>query len=198
MTLHTLPTLSTIDLQRLTLTGGVSSERRLTDLEGVFEDEAARRDAIERGDPVVYHVLAVERSADEPGALSYGLGVIHPGRVGDEYFMTKGHLHTRREAAEVYIGVAGRGIMLLEDHRDGRCSAVTFGPNDVVYVPGHTAHRTVNVGTEPLAYLGVYPSDAGHDYAAIAAGNFRQRVVCAGDAPRVVERATRVAPGGAP
>ncbi|TVR87554.1 MAG: cupin domain-containing protein [Trueperaceae bacterium] len=197
MTLPTLPTLATIDPHHLTLTGSIRSERRLSDLEGVFEDEAARCAAVERDDPVVYRVFAVERGADESGALSFGLGVLQPGRVGDEYFMTKGHLHTRREAAEVYVGMAGRGIMLLEDHRDGRCRAVAFGPNDVVYVPGHTAHRTVNVGTEPLAYLGIYPSDAGHDYAAIASGNFRQRVVRTDDAPRVVERAARVVPGGA-
>ncbi len=32
----------------------------------------------------------------------------------------------------------------------------------VVYVPGHTAHRTVNTGPAPLVYLGIYPWDAGH------------------------------------
>ena len=32
------------------------------------------------------------------------------------------------------------------------------------YVPGHTGHRTANVGDTPLSYIGVYPARAGHDY----------------------------------
>lgn len=193
-----LPILATIDLDALGLNGVVGSERHLSDLEGVFEDERARRVAADRGDPLVYRVFAVERAADEAGALSYGLGVVQPGRVGDEYFMTKGHLHTRREAAEVYVGLAGHGIMLLEDTRDGTCRAVAFGRHDVVYVPGHTAHRTVNVGAEALAYLGIYPADAGHDYASIAATSFRQRVVVGEAGPTVVERGIAGAIGGTP
>lgn len=193
-----LPILATIDLDDLDLKDVAGSDRHLSDLEGVFGDELARRAAADHGDPLVYRVFAVERDADDPGALSYGLGVVQPGRVGDEYYMTKGHLHTRREAAEVYIGLAGHGIMLLEDARDGNVRAVAFGRHDVVYVPGHTAHRTVNVGLEPLAYLGIYPADAGHDYASIAATNFRQRVVAGDTGPMIVQRAVAGPDGGTP
>jgi glucose-6-phosphate isomerase len=34
------------------------------------------------------------------------LGVLMPGKVGAEYFMTKGHIHAWRPAAEVYLGSA--------------------------------------------------------------------------------------------
>ena len=41
-------------------------------------------------------------------------------------------------------------------------------PESAVYVPGHTAHRTINTGDMPLTYLGIYPARAGHDYGVIA------------------------------
>lgn len=150
--------------------------RRLSDLGGSFEDTAAHARAVEHGDPVVYEVTAVE-PADRPGDLHYGLGVLYPGKVGAEYFLTKGHLHRTREAAEVYIGLSGNGAMLLEDESTGESRMVELGEGRVVYVPGFTAHRTVNTGDTPLRYFGIYPADAGHDYGAIAKRNFLKVIV---------------------
>ena len=61
--------------------------------------------------------------------------------------------------------------------------------NTVVYVPGHTAHRTVNTGSEPLVYWGILSSDAGHDYGAVGKRNFRQVIVAVDGKPVVMERA---------
>ncbi|NQX02138.1 hypothetical protein HQ447_15880 [bacterium] len=58
----------------------------------------------------------------------------------------------------------------------------------VDYVPGHTAHRTINTGTEALVYFGIYPSNAGHGDATIAKKNFSQLVVASPGGPRLVER----------
>ena len=38
----------------------------------------------------------------------------YPGKVGDEYFMTKGHFHTILETCEVYYTLSGQGAMLME------------------------------------------------------------------------------------
>ena len=110
-----------------------------------------------------------------------------PGKVGAEYHLTRGHLHAWREAAEIYIGLTGNGLMLLEGE-GGADAAVPLTANSIVYVPGHTAHRTVNIGTEPLRYLGIYHAKAGHDYAAIAQNNFRQVVIEQGGQPTVLQR----------
>jgi glucose-6-phosphate isomerase len=131
---------------------------------------------LDRGNPLVYSVASLE-PADGEGDLHCGLGILQPGLVGDEYFLTKGHLHTWRDAAEIYIGLSGKGAMLLEDEGGGCCRMVLLQQNSVVYVPGHTAHRTVNTGDDPLVYLGIYPARAGHDYGAIAKSNFRSVVV---------------------
>ena len=170
------------------LADGETTERRLSDLAGCFVDVVALQAATAAADPVVYTVTSAAPGAGE-GDLGYALGVLQPGRVGDEYYFTKGHLHAWRAAAEVYVGLAGTGALLLQDEDGGNARMVTFGANDVVYVPGSTAHRTINTGEEPLVYLGIYPARAGHDYDAIARHGFSQVVVAGPEGPVVRERA---------
>ena len=69
------------------------------------------------------------------------------------------------------------GMMLLEHEAGDDGRLLGMQANSVIYVPGHTAHRTVNIGAAPLVYLGIYPAKAGHDYATIAADNFRHMIV---------------------
>jgi glucose-6-phosphate isomerase len=161
--------------------------RNLSDLLGCFADTTAYEAALSAGDPLLYEVTAVE-PASGLGQLHYGLGILQPGKIGREYFLTKGHYHSHRPAAEVYIGLQGSGLMLLEDESSGESRMVPLRANSVVYVPGHTAHRTVNTGSEPLVYLGIYPSNAGHDYGAIAEKNFRMMVVEQDGHPAMIER----------
>jgi glucose-6-phosphate isomerase, archaeal len=163
-------------------------ERRLSQLRGVFADaDTYERMLADGDDPLVYSVASVE-PAQGDGQLHYGIGKIMPGRVGDEYFLTRGHYHAWRPAGEVYIGLSGRGMMLLEDERDGSATVLDLLPESVVYVPGYTAHRTVNVGDTPLTYIGIYPAQAGHDYAALEARNFAQVVVAQAGLPVVMGR----------
>lgn len=56
-----------------------------------------------------------------------------------------------------FSGLSGEGVMLLEDEAT-ESRLVPLRPHHAVYVPGHTAHRTMNTGTVPLTYLGVYPA----------------------------------------
>jgi glucose-6-phosphate isomerase len=168
--------------------GAKPRQRHLSDLRGCFADEAALESMLAKGNPLVYTVTSFEPGSGD-GDLHYGIGLIMPGRVGDEYFMTKGHLHSWREATEFYIGLTGEGVMLLEDENTGECRMVPLRANHAVYVPGKTAHRTMNTGTVPLTYLGVYPAKAGHDYSAIAKKNFRDVVVERDGQPLLIPRA---------
>jgi len=167
--------------------GASQVQRHLHDLGGCFADSAAFEAAAAAGNPLLYSVAAVE-PAGGPGDLHYGIGMLMPGQIGGEYYMTKGHLHSWREAAEFYIGLTGEGMMLLEDEASGEGRLVPLRPHQVVYVPGHTAHRTMNVGETPLTYLGVYPARAGHDYKAIAKNNFRYVVVEQAGRPVMLRR----------
>jgi glucose-6-phosphate isomerase len=179
--------LSRIDPANGIIDGAPRQERRLSDLRGIFADHDAYERMLAASNPLIYTVCSIEPGAGE-GDLHYGVGMIMPGRVGDEYFMTKGHLHSWRPASEFYIGLRGKGMMLLESESGDESLALPLEPSGVVYVPGHTAHRTVNSGSEPLIYIGVYPARAGHDYGAIAERNFGQVIVEADGAPRVLGR----------
>jgi glucose-6-phosphate isomerase len=159
----------------------------LSDLRGCFADPAAFESALKASDPIVYQVATVA-PGDGDGDLHYAVGSLAPGRVGSEYFMTKGHLHSWREAAEFYIGLSGEGMLLLEDSESGESRMLELRAQGVVYVPGGVAHRTMNVGKSFLTYIGVYPAKAGHDYSAIAAKNFRCLVVERHGRPAMVER----------
>jgi len=176
----------TFDLRSAEISGALRTERKLSQLEGCYADPHTFKAALERGDPVIYSVSSLEPASGD-GDLHIGLGMVMPGKVGAEYHLTRGHLHAWREAAEIYIGLTGNGLMLLEGE-GGADAAVPLAANSIVYVPGHTAHRTVNIGTEPLRYLGIYPAKAGHDYAAIAQNNFRQVVIEQGGQPTVLQR----------
>ena len=146
----------------------------LSDLAGVFADEANFRN----GDPslVVYSVEMFDTSAGE-GELFTGVTHLNPGCVGDEYFMTRGHFHARREQGEVYFGLRGEGLLLLQDEKGGtRLEQVH--PGSVHRIAGFTAHRLINTGKDVLSALAVWPSIAGHDYSALS-GGFAQRVTTA-------------------
>lgn len=167
--------------------GRPATVRHLSDLAGAFANPAACQAALAVANPVIYRATQVEEGADE-GDIHYGLAIIYPGKVGDEYHLTKGHIHAWRPAAEVYIGLAGRGLMLLEDERTGECTAIPLERNSTVYVPGYAAHRTINIGDEPLVYWGVLSSRAGHDYGTIGKRNFSKVVVEIDGQPTVMDR----------
>jgi glucose-6-phosphate isomerase len=154
-------------------------EKRLSDLAGLYADEAAYSAALAGGDRVVY---AVEdcRPSPAPGDLCFGVTHMAPGRIGAEYFMTRGHIHAVANRPETYRGEAGRGVMLMESP-DGAVSTLEVTPGATVYVPPYWIHRSVNVGDEPLVMSFVYPADAGQDYGIIARSNgMKVRIVADG------------------
>lgn len=149
--------------------------RRLSEVRGIFADQAAVEAILVANDPVVYKVWNVP-VPEVSGELQHCSTLIMPGRVGPEYFMTKGHYHVRRDTAEVYVCLRGEGRLLMETE-DGRRDWQVMKPGTVSYIPPYWSHRTVNVGPEPFVFVSVYPGDAGHDYGSIETGGFAQVVV---------------------
>ena len=181
------PMAAHLDLGEGLLRGGQTKTTRLSDLRGCFADEAAYERALAEGDPVVYQVSWVEPGQGE-GDLHYGVGKLAPGRIGSEYFLTRGHAHAWRPAAELYLNLRGEGKLLLEDAETGEAQLLPFGPGCVLHVPGGVAHRTINTGGEPLVYLGVYPARAGHEYRGSGGRSFRHVVVERAGKPVLIER----------
>jgi len=159
-------------------------ERRLSDLRGLFADREAEA-ALMAEDPLVYRVYDAADLPKEDGHLQFSTTVIQPGRVGDEFFMTKGHYHARADRAELYYGLSGRGMLVLQTP-EGRAEALPMVAGTAAYVPPHWGHRTVNTGDEPFVFLAAYPADAGYDYGTIARDGFAGLVVAGTCGPRVV------------
>lgn len=159
-------------------------ERCLSAMENMFYDDAAYARLIEEN-PLVYSFYDMDvpaRSTD----LAFGTSICQPGKVGDEYYMTKGHYHEIREAAEIYYCVRGQGMMLTET-MDGQWGAQELVPGRMVYVPGGWAHRSVNTGHEPFVTFFVFPSNAGHDYATIEKKSFRKMVIEKDGRPVIID-----------
>jgi glucose-6-phosphate isomerase len=158
-------------------------ERRASSLRGAFADAEALEALVAAGDPVVYEVRQYD-VPEETGQLICCTTVIHPGTVGGEYFMTKGHFHSQRDTGEVYLGLRGRGYLLLMTE-DDESAAVPMERGTLAYVPPYWAHRTVNAGDEPFVFFAVYPGQAGHDYGTIETTGFAQRVFETSQGPEV-------------
>lgn len=162
----------------------VRTERRVGDLVGLYADEQARQQ-LDQGQ-VVYRVemhTCVPESTT--GGLLFGTSFLQPGRVGNEYFMTKGHFHAKRECGEYYWGITGEGVLILMDETR-RCWAEHVMPGSLHYVPGRVAHRLANTGNATLAVGACWPADAGHDYESIAQRGFSVRLCKLAGVPQLI------------
>jgi glucose-6-phosphate isomerase len=153
---------------------------------GQFIDQAAYDLLVRENDRVVYEVYEVTRRG-VGGELAHGLSVVHPGVVGDEYYMTKGHFHTALATAEIYMCLQGEGFLVMETP-EGNWAAERLSKGSVIYVPPRWAHRSVNTGLlEPMVTAFAYPADAGHDYGSIERRGMRKVVVAMNGTPRVID-----------
>lgn len=160
--------------------------RRLSDLKGQFFDEAAFNAMIHKEDSVLYEVFAIKRPEVE-GELLMGISIVHPGKVGREFFMTKGHFHQVLDTAEMYYCLQGEGLMVMET-LEGETAIKELLPGKVLYIPPRWAHRSVCTAKhQDLVTLFVYPGNAGHDYGTIETKGFRKLVVESDDGVEIID-----------
>lgn len=158
------------------------SVKLLGDMRHAFMDRLAA-DAMP-AETVLYRVQWVEPAPHEEGGLYWGNTTIEPGRVGDEYFMTHGHLHQVQNRGEFYATISGEGMLvLMSQDRTARTEKVS--PGSLHYIPVMTAHRVVNTGNVPLRFVACWPSDAGHAYGIIRERGFSVRILCRNGEPSV-------------
>lgn len=168
-------------------------QRRLSSMKGQFLDQAAYDALLASEDALLYEVYEIRRP-EVAGELLHGLSIVHPGKVGDEYYMTKGHFHTVLETAEVYYCLKGQGLMVMETP-EGEWAVELLRPHTVLYVPPRWAHRSVNTSlSEDLVTFFVYPGHAGHDYRTIETQGFRKLVVERNGQPQIVDNPRWLSP----
>jgi glucose-6-phosphate isomerase len=154
-------------------------------MKGMFLDGGAQDEMIAGGDPVVYEFYELG-APEHPGDVAAGASITYPGKVGGEYFMTKGHFHTILETAEVYYTLSGEGYMLVENP-EGEWDALALSAGKMVYVPKRYAHRSINTGNTPLVTFFAFRGDAGHDYGAIEEKGYRKLIVERDGKPEIID-----------
>jgi glucose-6-phosphate isomerase len=162
----------------------IESTKTLSGLKGVFEnyEEFNSMDP----DTVVYRVQCQFKELEgTEGGLFFGTSFVSPGTVGDEYFMTKGHFHSKRNRAEYYWCIQGEGMLILMDERRN-CWAEKMYPGSLHYIAGNIAHRLANTGDEVLTVGACWPSDSGHDYDSIMKEGFSARLKKESGEPKLV------------
>ncbi len=143
-------------------------ERKLKDIKNLFMDEE-KAEELDQG-MIIYEVYEMENFD-----INCALTLLYPGKVGKEYFMTKGHYHEKEEG-EIYFCLSGEGILLMRD-REGKIKDIKLEKGVVAYVPPEHAHRVVNTGNEILSFLAFYSRYAGHDYKSIEKEGFGAVVI---------------------
>ncbi len=158
--------------------------RTAQDLTGFYRDDKAF--AKLSPETPMYEVdsyFPVEQGVE--GGLFFGMTRIYPGKVGREYFMTKGHFHEMKDRGEFYWGVGGEGLLLLMDE-DRNTWAEKMHTGSIHYIPGFTAHRVCNTGKDILTFGACWPSDAGHDYGSIQEKGFSKLAVERDEKPTLI------------
>jgi glucose-6-phosphate isomerase len=170
-----LPFTIAFDMQTGLTTERPSVKRYLSDMKDMFADRTAVNQVLKSDNPMIYEFYEM-KMPNQAGDLQFGTSIVYPGRVGHEYYMTKGHFHQVLETAEVYYVLQGTGFMLLETP-EGQTRAESLSPSRALYVPPRWAHRSINTGTGPLITFFVFRGDAGHDYGTIEEKGYRKLIV---------------------
>lgn len=160
-------------------------ERKLSALKGQFHDQKACEKMISTNDQLVYEVYEIKRP-EVAGEMIMGISIVHPGKVGDEFFMTKGHFHIHLETSEMYYCIRGKGYMVMETP-EGDTSAEALIPGRILYIPPGWAHRSVCTSRDDdLVNFFIYPANAGHNYSTIERDGFRKVVVDGKNGPEII------------
>ncbi len=148
-----------------------TEERRLKDMEGFFHDKEAFNKADK--EKSVYRICYFNFDG-----LSCAITVMSSGKIGNEYFLTKGHFHRPLEMSEIYIFLSGQGVSILQ--RKDKEKPVLIAPltrGTVAYAPPFYAHRTVNIGNDDLCWISIFDTKARLDYEPILKEGFKVLVV---------------------
>jgi glucose-6-phosphate isomerase, archaeal len=151
------------------------TQRRVSHLGMMFADQAAVQAKISNGDPIVYEIRYHPFKTSNSD-MALGVTTIYPGKIGNEYHMTKGHFHEADDQPEIYFCVKGEGCLLMET-REGDFRVAQWKPGTITHIPPAYAHRVVNTGNDVLVFVASYHLAAGHEYDLVSQRGFFEIVV---------------------
>ena len=127
--------------------------RKLQDMKKYFEDKKEVNTILKKKNPVIYRIYRKKL-----GAQHLSLTILNPGKISNEYFMTKGHKHVS-PSPEIYIQIKGKGKLIL-----GQNKIITLKKNKKVKIKGTTSHRLVNIGKTKLEVITIEDKNTKKNY----------------------------------
>jgi len=91
----------------------VTASKTVGDLAGYWHDASALA-TLDPATPLYTTASWLPEGEGKEGALAWGNTRLQAGRVGREYFMTRGHFHRKREKGELVVCVSGEGALVLD------------------------------------------------------------------------------------
>lgn len=121
----------------------------------------------------MYKVYSIKDNKE--ATMLWGLTILHPITINDEYNMTRGHFHKEKSEPEIYFGLSGEGILLFMDE-NGECFGENVSRGSIHYIDGKYAHRLINTSDTDLKVGACWNEIAGHDYESIEKKGFSERI----------------------
>ncbi len=128
---------------------------KLSDMEGYFADKDAYQRMLKKN-PTVYKVYRKIING-----IELSLTILHPGKVGKQHFMTRGHYHLK-PYLELMMLLKGKGIFV--EKKGKKIIKTNLEKNKVYVLLPDYAHRTVNTGNKEMEFITVQKAGAGHNY----------------------------------
>ncbi|MBS3071831.1 cupin domain-containing protein [Candidatus Pacearchaeota archaeon] len=134
--------------------------RTLNDLKDSYYDKESVRNILNtKGNIELYKVFIRDFSP-----IDLGLTVVKSGKIGKEFYFTKGHIHKNREP-EFYILLDGIGELFLQKGKKSKTIKLKRG--EISLIPVGWAHRLINIGSNKLKVLTIYHQNSKPDYSVI-------------------------------
>ena len=128
--------------------------KKISELENYFSDKREWLKSSENND-TVYEVFTKSFSP-----IKMNLTIINSGRIGKEFYMTRGHVHGNK-TPEFYVLLEGKGSLLMKKEK---LETIRLKKGEIVLVPEGHAHRLVNTGRKKLKVLTVFHENSRPDY----------------------------------
>jgi glucose-6-phosphate isomerase len=156
------------------------SLRRVSDAVDFYQN--AVRDNPDKILYLMYRGITLEKDYEKinEAKLRYDITVILPGTVGGEYIKTIGHLHPLSPTSnfthtftEVYSIIYGKALYILQkfshsyllNNQDAKGQLIEdviiteAEEGDIIFIPSHYGHTTINIGSEPLVMANILHSE---------------------------------------
>lgn len=134
-----------------------SKKRLMKDVGDWYSDKRAVGEELKKNPKKVVY----ETFTDKLNPINLTLTVIHPGTIGKEYHMTRGHIHGKK-TPEFYILLDGRGILLIQNK--SKVKTINLKKGEIALIPKNYAHRLINNGSKKLKVLTIYDEKSKPDY----------------------------------